>query len=196
MQISLLMVVGVFIFDKYYYKWKKKRVRRKYPNHEKFDDVNVDKMARGKNDDYESRNYSNIKISINLGHEVLKERDVLSMIATSVRDKYKAFVKSSKPHLVIKSTLILVISSVSLALTISVQMNFDVNSNIVINNVVKTNSADVNIDVRNSRGGYSESMPTEICCGNAAWARLEVLAQHLSRMSSNIMTGNIPFLEV
>ena len=44
-------------FDKNYYKRKKKKAIRKYPNHEKFDEVNVDKMARGKNDDLENRQY-------------------------------------------------------------------------------------------------------------------------------------------
>lgn len=143
-------VVAVFIFDKYYYKWEKKRVRKKYPNHEKFEDANVDKMARGKNDDYGSRKYSNIKISINLGHEVLRERDVLSMIATSVRDKYKAFVRSSKPHLAIKSTLVLLISMVCFAVVFSIQ-NIHSDKNITItNDEVTFNNTEVSIDVHNS----------------------------------------------
>ena len=90
--IMIVWFVSVFMvhfFDKRHYIRKKQKARKKYPNHEQFDYANVDKMARGKNDDYGMRSYNNIKISINLGHEVLKERDVLSMIATSVRDKYK-----------------------------------------------------------------------------------------------------------
>ena len=107
-------------------------------------------MARGKKDDNVSRSYHNIKISINLGHEVLRERDVLSMIATSVRDKYKAFVKSSKPHLFIKSIIVLIISLASLALVVSIQRNFDTKGNADVNKEVSVNNMDAGMEVRNS----------------------------------------------
>lgn len=144
--------------DRNYYKIKKKKNIRKYPNHKKFDDVNVDKMARGKNDDFEKRQYSNIKISVNLGHEVLRERDVLSMIATSVRDKYRAFVKSSKPHLAVRSALSVLIALVSLSIVFSIQINLNIEHKVVFNKENSANNVDVNVDVRNSAISIQEDV--------------------------------------
>lgn len=42
--------------------------------------------------DRRGRKYNNIAVTINLGQEVLHERDVLSLITQSVRDKYSRFV--------------------------------------------------------------------------------------------------------
>lgn len=151
--IMIVWFVSVFMvhyFDKRHYIGKKQKARKKYPNHEQFDDANVDKMARGKNDDYGMRSYNNIKISINLGHEVLKERDVLSMIATSVRDKYRVFFRSSKPHLDIKSIIIFAVSTVSLAINLVFQININENIKVEINNDVKVNNTEVSLDVRKS----------------------------------------------
>lgn len=161
----LITVCVLYKLDQSYFKRKKKRARKKYPNHGMFDNVNVDKMVRGKNEDEEFRSYHNIKISINLGHEVLKERDVLSMIATSVRDKYKAFVRSVKPHLAGKSVLALSLSLLSIGPFIAVQNNFTVNNTITVNNEtsVNINNSPVTIreDVANSQrmvvSGVSEN---------------------------------------
>lgn len=161
----LIAVCVLYKLDQSYFKRKKKRARKKYPNHGMFDNVNVDKMVRGKNEDQEFKSYHNIKISINLGHEVLKERDVLSMIATSVRDKYKAFVKSVKPHLAGKSVLALSLSLLSIGPFITVQNNFTVNNTITVNNEtsVNINNSPVTIreDVANSQrmvvSGVSEN---------------------------------------
>lgn len=150
MVVWFVTVIMVHYFDKRHYIRKKQRARKKYPNHEQFDDANVDKMARGKNDDYGMRSYNNIKISINLGHEVLKERDVLSMIATSVRDKYKVFFGSSKPHLPIKSIKKFAVCTVGFAINFVFQININENINVEINNDVKVNNTEVSIDVRNS----------------------------------------------
>lgn len=144
--------------DRNYYKIKKKKNIRKYPNHKKFDDVNVDKMARGKNDDFEKRQYSNIKISVNLGHEVLRERDVLSMIATSVRDKYRAFVKSSKPHLAVRSALSVLIALAGLSIVFSIQINLNIDHKVVFNKENSANNVDVNIDVCNSAISIQEDV--------------------------------------
>ena len=128
---SLMVWISAFIIiyriDQRHFVRKKNKERKKYPNNEEFDDVHVDKMARGKKDDNGKKNYNNIKISINLGHEVLKERDVLSMIATSVRDKYKAYVKSVKPHLAVKSGVVLIVSLLSFGPFVLFQFNFNVN---------------------------------------------------------------------
>lgn len=96
------MLVSSFLLERWIlrkYIRKARRNRKKYPNAKNYDPDHVDQMARGKEDDLTDKQFNNIQISINLGHEVLKERDVLSMIATSVRDKYKRFVKSIQPHL-------------------------------------------------------------------------------------------------
>lgn len=159
--IMIVWFVSVFMvhfFDKRHYIRKKQKARKKYPNHEQFDYANVDKMARGKNDDYGMRSYNNIKISINLGHEVLKERDVLSMIATSVRDKYKVFFRSSKPHLDIKSIIIFAVSTVSIAINLVFQINVNENINVEINNDVKINNTEVSIDMCNSPISVQEEM--------------------------------------
>lgn len=106
----LVIVVAVYCLDQNYFSLDKKRLRFKYPNHSLFDDENVDKMTRGKKDNRDKKKYKNIKISINLGHEVLRERDVLSLIATTVKDKYKVFVNSTMPHLVFKALKILALA--------------------------------------------------------------------------------------
>jgi hypothetical protein len=43
--------------------------------------------------DKRDRQYKRLKININLGHEVLNERDILCLIACRIRDEYKDFVK-------------------------------------------------------------------------------------------------------
>ena len=109
----IAVVITLYYFDKEQFHLKKRRTRHKYPNHSRFHDINVDKMTRGKNDNYDTKSYKNIRISINLGHEVLRERDVLSLIATSVRDKYKVFVNSTMPHLISKSLKMLLLAALT-----------------------------------------------------------------------------------
>lgn len=144
----LVAVCVLYKLDQSYFKRKKKRARKKYPNHGRFDNANVDKMVRGKNEDQEFKSYHNIKISINLGHEVLKERDVLSMIATSVRDKYKAFVKSVKPHLNGNSVLSLALSLLSIGPLITVQNSFTFDNSVTINNETSVNIDNSPVTIR------------------------------------------------
>lgn len=148
----------VYSRDKNHYYRKQKKAIKKYPNNEIFYDANVDKMARGKNDDYKSKSYHNIKISVNLGHEVLRERDVLSMIATSVKDKYKDFVKSSKPHLIIRSFLRTTISVICFILILSIQKNLNFNINTALNNEYSVNSTDVSIETNKSSISTTEDV--------------------------------------
>lgn len=148
----------VYSRDKNHYYRKQKKAIKKYPNNEIFYDANVDKMARGKNDDYKSKSYHNIKISVNLGHEVLRERDVLSMIATSVKDKYKDFVKSSKPHLIIRSFLRTTISVICFILILSIQKNLNFNINTALNNEYSVNSTDVSIETNKSSISITEDV--------------------------------------
>ncbi len=143
-----IVVKVIYNLDQNHFIRKKKKARKKYPNQEKFDDVNVDKMARGKNDDYEYKNYRTIKISVNLGHEVLRERDVLSMIATSVKEKYKSFVKSAKPHLFVRSIFVLVISFLSIWPFMPSQTNLTSNNQFTINEEVGINIKNSPISIR------------------------------------------------
>lgn len=64
---------------------------RKVPLHHIFDKDMIAKVWL-KNKDRRSRKYSNIAITVNLGQEVLNERDVLSLIAHNIREKYYKFV--------------------------------------------------------------------------------------------------------
>ncbi len=64
---------------------------RKVPFHHIFDKNMIAKFWL-KNKDRRNRKYSNIAITVNLGQEVLNERDVLSLIAHSIREKYYKFV--------------------------------------------------------------------------------------------------------
>lgn len=64
---------------------------RKVPLHHIFDKDMIAKVWL-KNKDRRNRKYSNIAITVNLGQEVLNERDVLSLIAHNIREKYYKFV--------------------------------------------------------------------------------------------------------
>ena len=70
----------------------------KVPFHHIFDKNMIAKFWL-KNRDRRNRKYSNIAITVNLGQEVLNERDVLSLIAHSIREKYYKFVhnRQSRP---------------------------------------------------------------------------------------------------
>lgn len=145
--VALFLVVWIvsaiiaYYLNRNYFSREKKRTKRKYPNHELFDDEHVDRIARGKRDDKDNRQYNNIKISVNLGHEVLRERDVLSMITTSFRDKYKPFVKSSAPHVPSKIPL----SILQTLLTISLSLNIYANIKIQFNPQIKIDNTTIAI---------------------------------------------------
>lgn len=94
-----------------------KKLRKKIPNRKDFLQLLVDRLARGKRLDFSQKEFSNIKISVNLGHEVLKERDILGLIATNVRDKYKDYLNSIQPRWFIVLMTTLSICAVSGALT-------------------------------------------------------------------------------
>lgn len=101
--IALLIVSFVIMVPfLFYFPWKYKIhafVKRiKFPHARLFSRLFVDRLIRGKDVDKTSKKYSNIKVSINLGHEILNERDILCMIAHDVKNKYTKFVKSIGPH--------------------------------------------------------------------------------------------------
>lgn len=64
---------------------------RKVPLHHIFDKDMIAKVWL-KNKDRRNRKYSNIAITVNLGQEVLNERDVLGLIAHSIQEKYEKYV--------------------------------------------------------------------------------------------------------
>ena len=94
-----------------------KALCRKTPNRKQFKQLLVNRIARGKRLDVSWKEFSNIKVSVNLGHEVLKERDILGLIATNVRDKYKNYIRSIQPRWVIVLLTIILICVISIGLT-------------------------------------------------------------------------------
>ena len=133
------VVLLISRFDRTCFKrWKRKK-RKAYSNHHLFNNLHVDKMAQGKKEDLEAKSYHNIKVSINLGHEVLRERDVLGLIATNVKDKYKVFVNSVKPHLVQKSMFVVLVCLLSYGSLIIVQNTLTVEN-------LKTYNTTISID--------------------------------------------------
>ena len=112
-----------------------KKLRKKIPNRKEFLQILVDRLARGKRLDVSPKEFSNIKISVNLGHEVLKERDILGLIATSVRDKYKDYLNSIQPRWFIVLIATLFICVISGGITYKTK-------NIVHNVVIEQHSYD------------------------------------------------------
>lgn len=109
----VLYVIAAFFVHfriKNHYTHITKKRRRHYPNSRLFADVHTDRMARGRSDGESRKLFRNIKVSINLGHEILQERHILGLIATSVRDAYKEFYKSFKPHVLNKALFAIIVS--------------------------------------------------------------------------------------
>ena len=80
-------------------------------------DSEILKKTLFRNEDYVDKQYWRIPIHINLGQEVLHERDVLGLIAQNVRDQYEKFVNSAQIHPLLKycSKLIICICACLLA---------------------------------------------------------------------------------
>lgn len=75
-----------FSFQYYWLKWRKKT------------NITKDELSKYivKYKDGRNKAFNRIHISINLGQEILNERDVLSVIAQNVRNKYNQFVKTKQ----------------------------------------------------------------------------------------------------
>ena len=95
---SLLILIPIVVYDPNKYRIRAFISRLRFPHGLSFNKYLVDKLIRGKNIDDTLKKYSNIKVSINLGHEILNERDILCMIAHDVKEKYTKFVKGIGPH--------------------------------------------------------------------------------------------------
>ena len=115
-----------------------KALRKRIPNRKEFKQLLVDRLARGKQSDFSQKEFSNIKISVNLGHEILKERDVLGLIATNVRDKYKDYIHSIQPRwqLLLIETLMICVFSIGIT---------NVTKKIVDNAIVEKHSCEYSV---------------------------------------------------
>ena len=89
---------------------------RKLPLHHIFSKDMIAKVWL-KTLDRRGRRYSTIAVTVNLGQEVLHERDVLSLIAQNVREKYSRFVHNRQNRPVTSFVFIGGISVVSFLLT-------------------------------------------------------------------------------
>ena len=89
---------------------------RKVPLHHIFDKDMIAKVWL-KNKDRRNRKYSNIAITVNLGQEVLNERDVLSLIAHNIREKYYKFVHNRQNRPVTNFIYIIASSLIAFFLT-------------------------------------------------------------------------------
>ena len=98
--LSGLCVVALMLFKL----WPsiKKKLRNWYWKVKYNQDPEELKKTLFRNEDYVDKRYWRIPIYINLGQEVLHERDVLGLIAQNVRNQYKRFVKSKQVRPLIK----------------------------------------------------------------------------------------------
>lgn len=92
--LSLIVVLWLYFTnnDNYYLFDKEKR---KLSNHQLFNEEMIAKFFI-KRRDHRENDYNIISITINLGQEVLHERDVLSLMAQSIYDKYGRFIKNNQ----------------------------------------------------------------------------------------------------
>lgn len=94
--LSLLCVLALAInkawplIKKHLQKWYRKTKYKQDPE--------ILKKTLFRNEDYVDKRYWRIPIHINLGQEVLHERDVLGLIAQNVRDQYVKYVDSAQIH--------------------------------------------------------------------------------------------------
>ena len=86
------------------------------PLHHLFDKDMISKIWL-RNKDRRSREYSKIAITVNLGQEVLNERDVLSLIAHSVREKYYKYVHNRQNRPILNFLYIFACVIISFLLT-------------------------------------------------------------------------------
>lgn len=96
---AIVLVLGIYVSKIINQYWFEKE-RRKLLNHHLFDKEFVSKFFV-KRKDRRERRYEIMSIAINLGQEVLHERDVLSIMAQNIYEKYYRFVydRQNRPFL-------------------------------------------------------------------------------------------------
>lgn len=97
--LAVILMLGIHVSKIINQYWFEKE-RRKLPSHHLFDKEFVSKFFV-KRKDRRERRYEFMSISINLGQEVLHERDVLSIMAQNIYEKYHRFVynRQNRPFL-------------------------------------------------------------------------------------------------
>lgn len=114
----ILSVMGVLVLAaNKVFPFIKKLWLKRYRSIKYKQDPEILKKTLFRNEDYVDQRYWRIPIHINLGQEVLHERDVLGLIAQNVQDKYKKFVHSAQIHPLLKycSKLIICVCACLLA---------------------------------------------------------------------------------
>lgn len=118
--VILVLGLGIYMFFKIKDKNKrndrlKRKDKKKYKNesrrHLYFDEESLKRIKRERKPDNGKQSENRIKLEINLGHEVLHERDILSLIATNIKKEYGRYVKSLQPawHFVITVVFVLIV---------------------------------------------------------------------------------------
>ena len=92
---------------------------RTFPFHHLFDKEMLSKFYL-KWKDRRTRVYSNITITVNLGQEILNERDVLSLIAQNIKEKYYQFAHNRQSRPIVSFIVSALMCFFSFALTIVV----------------------------------------------------------------------------
>lgn len=130
--LSMCCVLLLCFSNKYnYYLFEKDR--RKLSNYHLYDKEFVSKYFV-KRKDRRERDYNVIPITINLGQEILHERDVLSLMAQNIYDKYGKYVKNnqSRPFYGFVKIGVICILSCVLACRVYIPVCKDVVSSLLI----------------------------------------------------------------
>lgn len=122
--ISIVLVLGLHIDN------KRNNIESKYscsisnfPNRKHFDKELIYKFL-GRKKDCRNKHYDRIPITINLGQEILSERDVLGILAQNVRDKYTKFVNSHQNRPLFDYTFLFLQFVISYFITFSLVVPF------------------------------------------------------------------------
>ena len=87
------LLIGILLASLIWTLWYFDYFKNKLPHHRLFHKEMISKFFLKRND-RRKRVFDYISITINLGQEVLNERDVLSLIAQSIKEKYTDFVNN------------------------------------------------------------------------------------------------------
>lgn len=112
-----------------------------------FTDIKFDRSLLKKflfKNDKTNKKYSDINIKINLGHDVIKERDVMCLIALGIYDKYKKFVKSVQPRFIMVH---IIVAAVSVCSALMIEPLLYVFFEFVRNNPIQTQSDSVFLNI-------------------------------------------------
>lgn len=144
--ISFILFV-IIIYNQKRYKISKYINRHKFPRQSSFKDKDIDKMVDDQ--DESEKDYSRIKININLGHEVINERDILCLIVCNIKEKYNNFVKSRQNKFLFVYITMIILCWATYRLDNKIYESFkdyeviEYNDVTIINNNVQSDGTDV-----------------------------------------------------